>query len=279
MTFRLVNFTNIKNTEYDPSSTVSLVQNWGDALPQLKSLAESGQATYPLSQVKLVAPLLYPSNIFCAGANYSDHYKEMSGRDPDKSTIKPYFFNKVVRQTVIGPNENILYPKFSKKLDWEAEICVIIGKPGRHIKRGNALEHVAGVTIINDLSARDFLFREDWPALKTDWLWQKSFDTSAPMGPWLTPISEVPDAQNLKINTYINDDLRQDTSSKFMIFSIPELIEALSEHFTLLAGDAVATGTGSGVGHPADSYLKPGDTCRIEIESLGVLENPIIEGN
>ena len=184
MTFRLVNFTNsddgdaragikvgedvievgnnIKNTEYDPSSTVSLVQNWGDALPQLKSLAESGQATYPLSQVKLVAPLLYPSNIFCAGANYSDHYKEMSGRDPDKSTIKPYFFNKVVRQTVIGPNENILYPKFSKKLDWEAEICVIIGKPGRHIKRGNALEHVAGFTIINDLSARDFLFREDF---------------------------------------------------------------------------------------------------------------------
>lgn len=268
----------LTDSNYDASSTLALIQNWDDAFPRLEKLAATGESDHAFGEVSLAAPILYPSNIFCAGANYSDHFKEMSGKDPDKSKINPYFFNKVVRQTVIGPGDEIRRPRITRKLDWEAEICVVIGKPGRNISRNDALEHVAGYTIINDLSARDFLWRDDWPALKTDWLWQKSFDTSAPMGPWITPRSEIPDVQALRINTFINDELRQDTNSELMIFTVPELIEALSEHFTLLAGDVIATGTGSGVGHAAKTFLQPGDICRIEIEGLGMLENSVVEG-
>ena len=300
MSFRLINYTangstepraglkvgdgvidvasNLSDVPYDTGSTLALVQNWGDALPRLEDLASAGSGSCPFDEVTLAAPLLYPTNLFCAGANYSDHLKEMSGRDIDKSTINPYIFNKVVRQTVIGPGDEIRRPPDTKKLDWEAEICVVIGKSGRNISPNDALEHVAGYTIVNDLSARDFLFREDWPALRTDWLSQKSFDTAAPMGPWITPRSEIPDAQNLRINTWVNGELHQDTNSNLMIFTIPELIATLSKRLTLLAGDVFATGTGSGVGHSTDTFLKGGDVCRIEIEGLGTLENPIVEG-
>ena len=268
----------LADTGYDTSSTLALVQNWGDALPRLEDLAEAGSSSHSFDEVTLAAPLLYPTNLFCAGANYSDHLKEMSGRDVDKSAINPYIFNKVVRQTVIGPGDEIRRPPDTKKLDWEAEICVVIGKDGFKIREEDALDHVAGYMIVNDLSARDFLFREDWPALKTDWLSQKSFDTAAPMGPWITPRSEIPDAQNLRINTWVNGNLHQDTSSNLMIFTIPELIATLSKRLTLLAGDVFATGTGSGVGHSTDTFLKGGDVCRIEIEGLGTLENPVVEG-
>ena len=270
--------TRLADTGYDTSSTLALVQNWGDALPRLENLAKAGSSSHSFDEVTLAAPLLYPTNLFCAGANYSDHLKEMSGRDVDKSAINPYIFNKVVRQTVIGPGDEIRRPPDTKKLDWEAEICVVIGKDGFKIREEDALDHVAGYTIVNDLSARDFLFREDWPALKTDWLSQKSFDTAAPMGPWITPRSEIPDAQNLRINTWVNGNLHQDTNSNLMIFTIPELIATLSQRLTLLAGDVFATGTGSGVGHSTDTFLKGGDVCRIEIEGLGTLENPVVEG-
>lgn len=300
MSFRLINYTangstepraglkvdervidvgsGLADTGYDASSTLALVQNWGDALPRLEDLAEAGSSSHSFDEVTLAAPLLYPTNLFCAGANYSDHLKEMSGRDVDKSSINPYIFNKVVRQAVIGPGDEIRRPSDTKKLDWEAEICVVIGKDGFQIREEDALDHVAGYTIVNDLSARDFLFREDWPALKTDWLSQKSFDTAAPMGPWITPRSEIPDAQNLRINTWVNGKLHQDTNSNLMIFTIPELIATLSKRLTLLAGDVFATGTGSGVGHSTDTFLKGGDVCRIEIEGLGMLENSVVEG-
>ena len=300
MSFRLINYTaegssepraglkvdekvvdvgsRLADADYDTSSTIALIQNWDSALPGLEKLVASGAVDLDFAEVNLAAPLLYPSNIFCAGANYSDHLKEMSGRDVDKSTINPYIFNKVVRQTVIGPGDEIRRPPDTKKLDWEAEICVVIGMDGFNIREEDALNHVAGYTIVNDLSARDFLFREDWPALKTDWLSQKSFDTAAPMGPWITPRSEIPDAQNLRINTWVNGELHQDTNSNLMIFTIPELIATLSKRLTLLAGDVFATGTGSGVGHSTDTFLKGGDVCRIEIEGLGTLENPIVEG-
>ncbi len=301
MSFRLINFTSdsegdpraglkvddgvidigaaLEGNGFDASSTISIVRNWTRALPQLEDLAANGSPDHQMDDVSLAAPLLYPSNIFCAGANYSDHFKEMSSKEADKSKINPYIFNKVVHQTVIGPGDEIRRPPDTKKLDWEAEICVVIGKDGFNIREEDALDHVAGYTIVNDLSARDFLFREDWPALKTDWLSQKSFDTSAPMGPWITPRSGIPDAQNLRINTWVNGELHQDTNSNLMIFTIPELIATLSKRLTLLAGDVFATGTGSGVGHSTDTFLKGGDVCRIEIEGLGTLENPIVDGD
>ena len=266
---------NCRTDAFDASSVLSVVQNWDAALALLEAV--SGDGT-PLADVTLTAPILYPTNIFCAAANYQDHFREMTGHDVDKSTINPYFFNKVANQTVIGTGENIQKPHITEKMDWEAEIAVVIGRPGRNILAADAMDHVAGYCIINDLSARDYLNREDWPSMRSDWLWQKSFDTSAPMGPWITPKSEIADPQNLSLQTWVNGELKQDSHSKWMVFTIAEQIEALSEHFTLLAGDVIASGTGSGVGHPNATYLNAGDVCRIEIEGLGGIDNPIIKG-
>lgn len=263
----------------DTTSTLALVQNWDTALPALDAVETgAGHESRPLGDVTLVAPLLYPVNIFCAAANYQDHFREMTGRDVDKSKIKPYFFNKVARQTVIGTGQEVRKPQIVHKLDWEAEIAVVIGRSARNVKAANALDHVLGYTIINDLSARDYLRRADWPALASDWLWQKSFDTSAPMGPWISLKRDIKDPQNLKINTWVNDTLEQDTHSKWMVFTVAEQIEALSEHFTLQPGDVIATGTGGGVGNPKGKFLNPGDVCRIEIEGLGELVNRVVSG-
>ena len=264
----------------DPTSAFSLVQAWDGLLTVLgssiKDIEEADEAR-PLNDVTLTAPI-WPSNILCAGANYSDHREEMGAPPLDKTKVRPYFFNKVVRQSVIGPGESIKRPHTTEQLDWECEIAVIIGRAGRNIGAEDAMDHVAGYTIVNDLSARNFISREDWPNMRTDWLSQKSFDTACPMGPWITPKSEVQDCHNLSLKTWVNDSLEQDTNSKFMIFTVPELIAALSQQLTLQPGDMIATGTGSGVGHPKKKYLQPGDVCRLEIEGLGGFDNPVIEG-
>lgn len=262
-----------------PCTTLSLLQDWEASAPRLEELAAGGGAGRPLAELVLAAPILYPANIFCAAANYQDHFREMSGKDVDKSKIKPYFFSKISPQGVIGAGEPIRRPRITRKLDWEAEIAVVIGKAGRNVRAADAMDHVAGYMVINDLSARDYLRREDWPAMSSDWLWQKSFDGSAPMGPWITPKSEIGDPQSLSLRTWVNGELKQDSNSKWMVFTIVEQIEALSEHFTLLPGDVIATGTGSGVGHPHGTYLSPGDVCRIEIEGLGGIENAVVEGD
>ena len=262
----------------DFTSTLSILQSWDRARPVLEGGSKQTSGAVSLSSVKLAAPILYPTNIFCAAANYQDHFREMTGKDVDKSKLNPYFFNKVARQTVIGSGEAIRKPNFTQKLDWEAEIVAVIGKRVRNVTAAKALDYVMGYMIINDLSARDFLRRNDWPALASDWLWQKSFDTSAPMGPWITLKDDIEDPQNLKINTWVNDTLEQDTHSKWMVFSIAEQIEALSEHMTLMPGDVIATGTGGGVGNPKGKFLKPGDICRIEIEGLGEISNPVVAG-
>jgi 2-keto-4-pentenoate hydratase/2-oxohepta-3-ene-1,7-dioic acid hydratase in catechol pathway len=264
----------------DAGSALSIIQAWDKSLPILSKIAAVGanRQSLALADVRLAAPLLYPLNIYCAAANYQDHFREMSGKDVDKTTINPYFFLKVARQTVVGTGAQIRRPKVVQKLDWEAEIAAVIGRGGRNISADKALDHVAGYTIINDLSARDYIRRTDWPNLASDWLWQKSFDTSAPMGPWITPADQIRDPQNLYLKTWVNDTLKQDTHSKHMVFTVREQIVALSQHFTLLPGDVIATGTGSGVGHPHKTYMNPGDVCRIEIEGLGTITNTVVQG-
>jgi len=266
---------------FDATSTLAVLQSWLHAEPILKAIDAAGGAgiaSRPVKEVALAAPILYPRTLYCAAANYQDHFHEMLGHDVDKSKIKPYFFLKVSHQAIIGTGADIRKPHITQKLDWEAEIAVVIGRSGRNIKARDALNHVAGYCCFNDLSARDYLNREDWPALKSDWVWQKSFDTSAPMGPWMTPKSEIADPQNLAIKTWVNGNLEQDTHSKFMIFSVAEQIEALSEHMTLLPGDVIATGTGAGVGARKNRFLNAGDTLRIAIDGLGTLENPVRAG-
>jgi 2,4-diketo-3-deoxy-L-fuconate hydrolase len=266
-----------------PSSILSVLENWQNVLPVLRDAARnSGESVSALvgslSEIRLAAPILYPPNIYCAAANYIDHTKEMGDSNlPDKSKARPYFFTKLPRQTVIGPDESIQIPYPEARVDWEAEIGVVMGRRCRNVAASEAMEYVAGFTIFNDVSDRARNFREDWH-FKFDWLGGKSFDTSAPMGPWITPTEFISDPHKLTIQLWVNDELMQNASSRQMCFAIPEQIEYLSELITLLPGDVVATGTPGGVGHARGVYLKPGDTVTITIEGLGSIRNPVIAG-
>jgi len=272
--------------EVDYSTTLSILNDWElaeAALEGLAAKAEAGNAPAataprPLDGVTLFAPLLYPNAIFCAAANYTDHMKEMSGREPpDKAITRPYFFMKSPLHCIIGPEATIRLPKISEEVDWEAELGAVIGKPGRNIAEADAMNHVAGYTIVNDLSLRDVGKRSDWN-FGMDWLGQKNFETGAPMGPWIVPAKSFGDLYNLDIKLWVNDHLHQDTSTSFMHFDVAEQIAYLSERFTLHPGDVIATGTGSGVGRPKGIFLKPGDEVTIEIEGIGRLHNPVEAG-
>ena len=265
------------------STVLSLLEVWDRALPALDRIAsefggDSLAMVGPLASVQLKAPILYPSTIYCAAANYSDHSKEMQSRPalPDKTTASPYFFIKAPRQTVIGPDEALRLPRPDVKVDWEAEIAVVIGRKAKNVLAESAMDYVAGYTIMNDGSARARNFRDDWN-FKYDWFGGKSFDTSAPMGPWITPTDQIADPLNLAIKLLVNDEVMQDSSSKFMHFDIVEQIVYLSTLLTLLPGDVISTGTASGVGHPRGLYLKPGDRITINIEGLGTLKNSVVE--
>jgi 2,4-didehydro-3-deoxy-L-rhamnonate hydrolase len=264
-----------------PTSVLSVVENWESALPALRDIAENNKKVTravagSLSKIRLAAPLLYPPNIYCAAANYVDHSKEMKdGSLPDKSQARPFFFTKLPRQTVIGPDEPIQIPYPEAQVDWEAEIGVVIARRCRKVPASEAMKYVAGYIIFNDLSDRARNFRKDW-FFKFDWLGGKSFNTSAPMGPWITPKEFVSDPHDLAIQLWVNDELMQNASSRQMVFTIPEQIEYLSDLLTLLPGDVIATGTPPGVGHARGVYLKPGDTVSILIEGLGSIKNPVV---
>jgi len=266
-----------------PTSVLSILENWDKVSQRLgegaRRIKEAGSGfAQPLAEVRLAAPILYPPNIYCAAANYVDHHKEMKGGSlPEKSLGQPYFFTKLTRQTVIGPDEPIKIPSPEARIDWEAEIGVVIGRRCSRVSASDAMEYVAGYLILNDLSDRARNFRKDW-FFKYDWLGGKSFDTSAPMGPWITPKELIRDPHDLSIRLWVGDDLMQDASSRDMYFTIPEQIEYLSTLFTLLPGDVIGTGTPQGVGHARGVYLKPGDAVSITIEGLGSIRNPVVAG-
>jgi 2,4-didehydro-3-deoxy-L-rhamnonate hydrolase len=266
-----------------PTSVLSVLENWDKVLPRLGEGAgrskEVGFASAGrLPDVRLTAPILYPPSIYCAAANYVDHGKEMKdGSLPDKSQARPFFFTKLPRQTVIGPDEPAKIPYPEAQIDWEAEIGVVIARPCRNVRASEAMNYVAGYLILNDLSNRARNFRKDW-FFKFDWLGGKSFNTSAPMGPWITPKEMIRDPHDLSIRLWVNDNLMQNASSRDMYFTIPEQIEYLSELLTVLPGDVIATGTPPGVGHARGVYLKPGDAVSITIEGLGSMRNPVIAG-
>jgi 2-keto-4-pentenoate hydratase/2-oxohepta-3-ene-1,7-dioic acid hydratase in catechol pathway len=262
-------------------STLAVLDAWEEALPVLHALADAPRAhAQRLADVKLLAPLLYPPAIYCTGANYMAHAEEMSAEASgvDKSTTQPYLFLKSGPHCVIGPGAEIRLPGVSKKVDWEAECAVVIGKPGRNIKVEDAMKHVAGYTIMNDLSARDLSRRPDWPRWNIDWFGHKNFETAAPLGPWITPADEIADIYACRLRLWVNQQNMQDTLVSGLIFNVAELIEYLSRRLTLRAGDVIATGTPSGVGRPRGIFLKPGDKVRIELENVGVLENPVVQG-
>jgi len=271
------------------TSVVSILHQWQQLAPQLRLLASqvrSGEvkpAVRPLASVKLLAPVMYPGTVFCAGANYKDHVAEMSRAlnlppepDPHEIGLKPWHFIKPSAPCVRGTGARIQLPAYSRRVDWEAEIALVIGRPCRDVSVSDALEYVAGLTIVNDLSARDHLKREPVAAdspFKYDWVSQKCFDGALPMGPWIVPLQDLDDIDNLGIRLWVNDELMQDSSSRNLIFSYAQQIAHLSTRLTLRPGDVIATGTPAGCGAARGRYLQPGDRVRIQVEGIGELQN------
>jgi 2,4-didehydro-3-deoxy-L-rhamnonate hydrolase len=263
------------------TSTLKVIQDWDNSDQKILSLIASNKyESISLANLILRAPLLYPPAIYCTGANYNDHAKEMSaeGSGVDKSTTQPYLFLKAGPHCVIGPGEMIRIPHITNSLDWEGEFAVVIGKNARNVKAKDALNYVAGYTIMNDLSARNLSHRKDWPRWGIDWFGHKNFDGAAPMGPWITPANQISDYTKCHLKLWVNDEKKQDSLVENLIFNVEEIIEYLSERMTLMPGDVIATGTPSGVGRPKGTFLKAGDIVRIEISGIGVLENPVSQG-
>jgi 2-keto-4-pentenoate hydratase/2-oxohepta-3-ene-1,7-dioic acid hydratase in catechol pathway len=229
----------------------------------------------PVSSVKLEAPIPLPRrNIFCVGRNYHAHAKELSGSVFKASNanpaVWPIVFTKVP-ECVVGPADNVLLPgAVSSQIDYEAELAVIIGTGGKNISKENALDHIYGYTIVNDVTARDVQMRHQ------QWDLGKSFDTFCPMGPWVVTADEL-DGTDTRVRCWVNGELRQDGQTQDFIFDIPTLIETCSRGITLHPGDIIATGTpaGVGMGLTPPQYLKSNDIVRIEIDGIGVLENTI----
>ncbi|SNS56169.1 2-keto-4-pentenoate hydratase/2-oxohepta-3-ene-1,7-dioic acid hydratase (catechol pathway) [Noviherbaspirillum humi] len=274
---------NNDGTEYCPLS--DLVPGFaGDmaqfiaATPSVKDLSAKNPAWKKLAGERLLAPIPVPRrNIFCVGKNYHEHAREFSQSGFDTSAAKgeiapeaPVVFTKAP-STVIGPNETVLaFSEMTQQLDYEAELAVIIGKGGRGISKADAMSHIWGYTIVNDVTARDLQQKH------RQWFLGKSMDTFCPMGPWIVTADEV-DAANLDVRCWINDELRQDANTSDLIFDIPTIISTISAGMTLQPGDVIATGTpaGVGIGFKPPKFLKSGDVMKIEIGNLGTLVNRV----
>jgi 2-keto-4-pentenoate hydratase/2-oxohepta-3-ene-1,7-dioic acid hydratase in catechol pathway len=274
--------------DIDRSSVLGLLRAWDATHPRLLAAAQNidpGDGV-PLAEIELLAPILYPGTLFCAGANYWDHLREMAevieratGKRPAVVKGKePWFFLKTTAGSIVGPRAPAQLPSFSQAVDWEAELGVVIARPTRNISERQALDAVAGYVIVNDLSARDLMKREDahGAPFLYDWVGQKCFADAAPMGPWLTPAAYVADPGDLSIKLWVNGVLKQNSNTRNMVHSIAEQIAYLSRHLTLQPGDVIATGTPPGVGMPRGEFLKPGDEVRIEIAGCGELVNTMV---
>ncbi len=220
---------------------------------------------YPLKRVRLLAPIPHPArNVFCLGRNYADHAAERGAAVPEH----PVYFTKA-GTAVVGPGDEVVHHAVTSELDYEVELAVVIGTAGRDISRADALTHIFGYTIINDVTARDLQKRH------TQWFKGKSLDTFCPMGPVLVTADEIPDPQVLNITMRVNGQVRQSSNTSKMIFPVDQCIEVLSLAMTLLPGDIIATGTPDGVGAATGNYLKAGDRMEAEVEKIGVLANRI----
>jgi 2-keto-4-pentenoate hydratase/2-oxohepta-3-ene-1,7-dioic acid hydratase in catechol pathway len=234
----------------------------------------------PLASARLLAPVPRPPrNVFCIGWNYSEHFEEgkrargQAGPQlaPQEIPQFPSIFSKNPA-TVVGPDAPVLFPApQSEQLDWEAELAVVIGKPGRDIPEADALDHVFGYTCANDVSVRDVQRRHGG-----QWFKGKNFDTHLPMGPWIVTADEL-DPSDLAIRSRVNGVTKQDSRTKFMVFKIPRLIAEISAGCELWPGDLIITGTPAGVGfaRTPPEYMKVGDVVEVEIDGIGVLRNTV----
>ncbi len=253
----------------------------GDVTPLLgRTDLDAGDGAYPLEDVTLLAPLLRPGKILAVAANYQDHVTETGGDRIDKSRISPRLFLKPPT-AISGPGEDITLPSVSDRIDWEAELVVVLGRGGKDISVEDALGHVAGYTVGNDVSARamDYGYERDTGDSAVgffDWLSGKWLDGFAALGPWVLTADEVPDPQALEISLELNGEVMQHGSTGDMIFSVAEQIAFASRIMTLEPGDVIYTGTPSGVGLASDRFLKAGDEMTARLEGVGDLVNRVV---
>jgi 2-keto-4-pentenoate hydratase/2-oxohepta-3-ene-1,7-dioic acid hydratase in catechol pathway len=265
-----------------PGSLMQIIERWADWQCPLCEIAAYAAArlqdgdlpgTLRPAQIQWLPPLLYPRKLICIGTNYHDHIAEMGLTQLPKY---PYSFLRPPTTSLCGSGTPIRLPRQARLVDWEAELAVVIGVRARDVAATDALAIVAGYSLINDLSARDWI--ADAPAVGIDWVMQKAYDGFAPLGPLITPAEFVPDPQQLRITLTLNGEIRQDSTTANMVFSVQEIIEHLSSIMTLEPGDVIATGTPAGVGYsrrPPDA-LKAGDVMVVEIEGLGRLETTMV---
>ncbi len=231
--------------------------------------AERNKATIKSGEIALRAPIAFPPKIICLGLNYRDHAEEAGAKIPDE----PIIFMKP-RTSIIGPDGPVVKPSFVQRLDYEVELAIVIGRHGKNIPLISAKEHIFGYTAFNDISARDIQFKDG------QWTRGKSFDTFAPIGPCITTAKQIGDPNNLRVYTRVNNEVRQNSSTRNMVFNVYEVVHQLSRVMTLEPCDIIATGTPSGVAtfmKPKPRYLKPGDIVEVEVEGIGTLRNPIID--
>ena len=246
-------------------SMMEFIEQIDDLSPKVSKFINSNPEVIPLSEIEFLPVIERPGKVLAVGLNYKDHAKETGMDLPEV----PMIFTKQ-STSVLGHQGEIHKPKVSDAVDYEGEMAFVIGKKCRHVNKEDALDVIAGVTICNDVSVRD------WQIASPTFTMGKSFDTHCPIGPYIVTMDEISDIHNLKIKTYVNDELRQDSCTDQLIFDCFDLIEHITKAFTLEPGDIIATGTSSGVGVVLGKYLVPNDVVRIELENVGTLENKVI---
>lgn len=253
-----------------PTDMRSLLEAGESAMDKVRATTADASAMLPLNAVTLRAPVLNPSKYLAIGMNYRDHIEE-SARKGIKTPETQIWFNKQV-SCVAGPYDDVHMPIISSMLDYEVELCVVIGKTCRHVSEGNALSVVAGYMVANDYSVRDV----QWAS--PTWTLGKSFDTHGPVGPCLVTADEIADPQALRMRLLVNGEVRQDNSTSVMLYGVRQQIAHLTKIMTLYPGDLIATGTPMGVaaGMNPPKYLQLADVVRAEIEGLGYIENRVV---
>ncbi|KAF2905655.1 hypothetical protein ILUMI_00522 [Ignelater luminosus] len=252
-----------------PNSLVKFLANGNGIVEKAKRIVAAGKSVVPLSEVKLLPPIIKPDKVACVGLNYKGHCDEQNIPHPRE----PMFFSKF-SSCIIGPHDNIQLPTISDKIDWEVELAVVIGKQAKAIRPDQACKHIFGYTIAQDISARDWQKERN----NGQYLLGKSMDTFCPIGPAVVTKETINDAQNLGIKSWVNGKLKQDGNTSDMIFKADFLVSYLSQIVTLYPGDLILTGTPSGVGvhRNPPQFLKAGDVLESEIEGIGKLRNVVV---
>jgi len=287
-----------------PETVFGLLQAWDRNFPalqvgveKLKRVGEQPVESLVPGAVKIHAPVLYPRQIFCAGANYRQHVIDLAVAqghgaedtlsleerrayaermmDERIASGSPYVFTKIP-SAITGPYDPVVLPADTAQADWELELGVIIGRAARHVPRTEALKYVAGYTVVNDLTGRDKVYRPDLKAIGTDWLASKCAPGFLPMGPYLLPAAFVPDPQQLHLTLKLNGEVMQDEGTSDMIFDVARLIEYISGHVQLWPGDLICTGSPRGNGMHYNRFLRPGDELEGTISGLGTQRNTCI---